>query len=134
MVGVSEKAGWLLRVRWVPLPVSLLPLLLPRLVLLWFRPLDTRPGMRPLSGVSSHSCAASMFSSRRDGKPPPDSASSWQRGSCRDNPADGGTRLTLKRAHLVIRVPVRRGHGSPHFAGHARRLLHARLQHVHLAS
>lgn len=44
-----------LRVRWVPLPVSLLPLLLPRLVQLRFSPLDTRPGMSPLSGPSSRS-------------------------------------------------------------------------------
>lgn len=54
-----------------PRPVSLLPLLLPRLVRLWLRPLDTKPGMAPLSGLSSASLAASMCSSRWDGKPPP---------------------------------------------------------------
>lgn len=54
-----------LHVRCVPRPVSLLlPLLLPRLVQLWLRPLATSPGMAPLSGLSSTSCAASICSSR----------------------------------------------------------------------
>lgn len=64
------------RVRWVPLPVSLLPLLLPRLVQLRFSPLDTNPGIRPLSAPSSRSCPASIVSSRWDGKPPAESGSS----------------------------------------------------------